>query len=295
MAGRSPRAASASAVRRSAAAGWVARRYQAQVSGVGRGVVAGQQQGHDLVAELPVGHAAAVALLVAGLQEDRQQVAAAGRGPAALGDDAVDDGVQAQEAVAGPAVGRRRQPQGQRDQATAAGGEVVHQHDERLADLAGPVGDVHVEEGAGGDAERELRHLGVNVAGFAVAPGIEHAPRQGNDRLGVGGDALAAKGGLHEAALAQPELAFAQEQAVAQPGDQHALSEVLDEVAVAGGEDFLDAVGVADEGDAAGAHAQGEDVAILAGAAGVEAEDVAAPLGKGAEQPVAPRAGRRQG
>ena len=67
-----------------------------QVQGVGedqRGrLVAGEEQGHGLVAELLVGHAGAV-LLVAGVQEDRQQVVLLAVGPA-LVDDAVEDGVE---------------------------------------------------------------------------------------------------------------------------------------------------------------------------------------------------------
>ena len=42
--------------------------------GQGRGLVAGEEQRHRLVADLLVGHAAAV-VLVAGVQQDREQVA----------------------------------------------------------------------------------------------------------------------------------------------------------------------------------------------------------------------------
>ena len=55
--------------------------------------MAGHEQRHDLVAELPVGHPPA-ALLVLGVQEHREQIAPVLAALAALGDDREEDPFQ---------------------------------------------------------------------------------------------------------------------------------------------------------------------------------------------------------
>ena len=172
-------------------------------------LVAGQEERHDLVAHLPVGHAAAV-VGVLRLQQHREQVAAVLAAGAPRGDDAVDDRVE----LAGPpaasagcaasapsrgASGRlasaRRSPPSARAGASAT------------SSRSPP--NLGVEERLGDDGLGERHHLGVDVADLAVRPAAEPARGVGGHHLAVGGDALAVERGLHEPALAQPRVALA--------------------------------------------------------------------------------------
>jgi len=67
--------------------------YQVQVSVFCGGLVTGEQERHHLVAHLVIGERRAV-VFVAGEQEHRQDVAAIGAEPPALGDQAIHDVVE---------------------------------------------------------------------------------------------------------------------------------------------------------------------------------------------------------
>ncbi len=79
--------------------------------------MAGQEQGHALVAELAVGHPPA-ALLVLGVQEHREQVAAVIVALAPLGDDAEEDAIELTHGRGDAQVRRRRQPSRNDDRAS---------------------------------------------------------------------------------------------------------------------------------------------------------------------------------
>src|SRR6266487_7206048 len=56
----------------------------------------------------------------------------------------------------------------------------------------------------------------MNVARFAFAPALNHSLSAGDHRFGVSGYSVAMKGGLGQAPLAEPLLAFARQQAIAE-------------------------------------------------------------------------------
>ena len=196
--------------------------------GRGRGVVAGEQQRHDLVAHVAVRQR--LAGLVARVQEQAEDVLAAGAARPAVGDLAKD---QAVEAAAGlPHARPRRARPAQHLQRVVARVEA-----QRGLELGGGVQasrpraiGVQPEQRAHGDAQRQLARPRVEVEGLTGA----HA-REGGVRLGlhgrVGGfDALAVEGGQHDPARAAVEVAVDGEQPVAQQWHQVAHAPVAPRV-----------------------------------------------------------------
>ena len=114
----------------------------------------------------------------------------------------------------------------------------------------------------------------MNVALLAIVPLVKHALGESDHDLAVSVDAAAIKGRLHEAALAEPVFALAGQKPVAQEGAQEPRDVVLDEVAVFRDQDLLDIVRMIEEINALGAETEGNDIAILARAAGKECEHV---------------------
>ena len=94
--------------------------------------------------------------------------------------------------------------------------------------------------------------------------------------VGVRGDALAVEGGLRESALAAVQVAFAQEQPLADELARALSAAALEEVVVVVDEYVADALGAVDEEDALAADAEGRDVAVLAREFEHEVERVAA-------------------
>ncbi len=243
--------------------------------GVGYGLVAGEEDGEDFVADLVVGHvlgcvcrwrSASVGFVGAG-EEHGEEVAfvgfAVGGGFAVLADEAVDYGVEAGfgSAEFGEAG------DGEVEEVFEAGegdDEVVEAHDgvDFVVDGADVGGDFGVEEGAGYDLERERHAGGGDVDGLAGLPVVAVGGGDGDDLVGVGGDALAMEGGRGDAALADVDGIFGGDEAFAEE-DLHAADGALfDEAVGVVDEDFSDVVGVVDEDDGRAHEAVVGDVAV---------------------------------
>ncbi len=90
------------------------------------------------------------------------------------------------------------------------------------------------------------------------------------------GDTVAVEGGLHHAALAEPEVAFAREEAVAEDVPIGAEDAALDEFFGVVDEDVFDVVGVEEQVGADVEETEAGDVAEFAGGARHEAEGILA-------------------
>ncbi len=97
---------------------------------------------------------------------------------------------------------------------------------------------------------------------------------------------------MHQAALAEPEGAFAVHQAVAEHGAEQFEDVAFAEVAIVGDENLFDEIGMRGQVDVAMAEAEGDQVAELAIAAGEEAEHIAAEIGEVSQEPMAGGRGR---
>lgn len=124
---------------------------------------------------------------------------------------------------------------------------------------------VEVEETFADDAEGELEHVGVEVAGGAGLPGAGEAGGGVGDDDAVAGDAVAVEGGLGESALAHVEGLLAGEEAVAEDGAGALHDEVAMVVGAVGGEEVADEVGVIELVDVAAEGAVVDEVAELPG------------------------------
>ena len=129
---------------------------------------------------------------------------------------------------------------------------------------------VEVEQAFADDAEGELEHVGVEVAGGAGLPGGGHAGGGVRDDDAVAGDAVAMEGGLGEAALAHVEGFLAGEEAVAEDGAGTLHDEVAMVVGAVGDEEVADEVGVVELVDVAAEGAVVDEIAEAPG--GVEHE-----------------------
>jgi hypothetical protein len=182
--------------------------------------VAGCEDGRDLVEQLLVVHRFA-ALFVAGIDEHAKKVSAGGAGVRALVADGAGDhrahGLarlgEALVAGQGPAERRQKRPHD-------ALVELVQKKRDGLADVGGFAVDVEPEHGVGHDAQGEVHHRAGDVDGALVLRGLVPLARGGLGELDHARaerpDARAMKRGLRDAALSQPEVAFAGEQAVAE-------------------------------------------------------------------------------
>src|SRR4029077_13302541 len=125
--------------------------------GVGGGLVAGDEEGHDFIAELNVVHACAVFVL--GGEKSLQKIVGGwlGRG-AAIANNGRDDGV---ETATGAKQARRfgdreavRENEGKR----GLNEETFHHGGDFFADGGSVVGALRAEEGFGDDIESEAAH-----------------------------------------------------------------------------------------------------------------------------------------
>ena len=265
--------------------------------------MAGEQQRHHLVAHVGVRQAGAV--LVLGVEQQRQQVLAARAAAAAAGDLAEDQRVQLAARVGQRRPRRARAAQHLQPVVAPVVGE-------RALELARGIGPrralfgVDPEQRAQRDAQRELAAPGVHVDPVAGAPRGDRAVDLLLHRAERGGDPLAVERRQHDPARAPVELAVDGEQPVAEQRDQ--VGEPPVAPGEVGGVRDQDAVvgGRADHEHHAGAqHAQAEDGAVALVGVEQQAERVGdhavrAPDGRqhvaGRERhraSAAPRAGRR--
>ncbi len=98
----------------------------------------------------------------------------------------------------------------------------------------------------------------------AFGPLFQQALGAGNDGAGVVVHAGFGEGGLHEAALAEPEFAFAVQQAIAEHGAEELEDVAFAEFAIFGNEDLLDEIGMEGERDFARTKTDGDEVAVFA-------------------------------
>ncbi|MCY1009774.1 hypothetical protein OV079_30270 [Nannocystis pusilla] len=181
-------------------------------------------------------------------QQHRQQVALVAAAGAPGGDDAADGAVDARAGLVEPAVLRQRQAGEPRQERVGVVGEALHDDVERAADGVGdgPV-DAGGEQGVGDDVEGEPHHRRVDVEHLSFAPGRGEALGVVDHHRGVGGDPLAVEGGLGQPPLAAPEVAVADEQAVAGDEREVAGEAVLDEQLAAADQHLVDELGVGDQ------------------------------------------------
>ena len=154
--------------------------------------MAGEEQRHGLVAQLLVGHARAI-VLVAGVQQDGQQIRLLLPTLPPLLDKAVDDGVEAAHGPVEANLAGRRQPGRQPEQAGETGAKAIQQHFQRSADVAGFLADVSTEERFGGNHQRQSHHLGGDVTRFAGNPTAQHLLGRGRHVGNVSGQPTAGR------------------------------------------------------------------------------------------------------
>jgi hypothetical protein len=152
------------------------------------------------------------------------------------------------------------------------------------------VGDVSIEERLGDDGLRQRHHLGMAIERVSLLPLGQAERGVGRHHVAGGRDALSVEGGLDETPLAQPEVVLGEEQAVAEHRPEETHPRALVEITAARHQDVLDDVRMIDQDRATGAEADGDEVAVLACARGIEAELIALQVGQTSEQEVPLRA-----
>ncbi len=240
--------------------------------GNGGGLVPGQQEGQDFVAQLAVGHAAAI--FVAGRHEHGEQVARVLSAGPALKNDAVHDFVELAHRPLDPDHGRHRDVAHDGRQNHAAAGSVAHQNVQRSRHPFRVCFHFDSEKDLGDDAHGELHHFLMDVAGFALLPAGQHFFGEGGHRIAVRRHALAMEGGLAQAALPQPSRAFVGQQALAQEPAAVLDDFVLGEILRLRDQDLLDEAGMIEEINIHPGRTVVKDVAKFAGPAGVDGQRI---------------------
>ena len=214
-----------------------------------RGLVPGDEQRHQLVAQLLVGHLAAV--LVAGLEQQREDVVAfleVGRA-AALADLGVDqlvggpaDALEDVRAVDAVRAEHRHHRQAARVRAPF---ERVR---ERRAQALAPGVVLHAEDRPDDHLERDALHRGAHRVGLPGRPALDLRGRDLGHRLLVAAHALAVEGRQHQLALRHVgALVQQQHRVVPEHRQQHDVRLAGVQHARVAGEDLLDRVGVGEE------------------------------------------------
>jgi hypothetical protein len=238
--------------------------------------VAGEEDGHGLVAQLLVGHPAAVALLVLRLEEHGEEVTAVFAARTSLLDDAVDDAVEARARLREATVrgeGQAAQEFGERHHEAPERG---HRSRQRVAHLLGLRLRLRAEERAADDGERQVRHLPRHVERAPVPPALPPKFQSVIDhQRGVGVDTLLVKGGLRQATLAAVERRLARQKPFAEQALRTLKPAPLHEARVARDEHVLNVVGVVEQVEVLRHPAEVDHVAVLARHARQEPERVA--------------------
>ena len=203
---------------------------------LGARLVAGEQQGEDGVAELPLARA------LGEQHPQRVVVRAPGRGRGA----APREDLPGELAKLGdPALGRAvRRP--------LVGAHLVDRRGHRLADPGGSFAEVDAEERLPDDLDGQAHQLRVEVdPGPLLAhrlPALEHAAGRRDDRAAARLDPRPLEGGLRQPPLPRPGLAAAGQQAVAEQRLQGVVGgEALLVAAVRIAQHVLDVVRVRDQ------------------------------------------------
>ena len=197
----------------------------------------------------------------------------AAAGPA-IGDEAVDDGVEPGARDAGAAQFRDGQPLDHVRERQQHQPEALDDAGERFADRGRLRFDVGVEERLADDRQRQPVHLACDVERRAVGPRPPHAVGVLDHHAPVARDALAVKRRLHQPSLAKMNRALARQQAVAEQPLAALEAAALREVPVVGDEDVFDLLRVPDKEQLLAAHAVVDDVAVLARDAREEVERI---------------------
>lgn len=246
-------------------------------------LVARQQQRDHLVADLPVGHRAAV--LVTRLEQRRQEVVAARSTRPVLGHDPGDERVHPRHRAAIAEVSRHGEAVGNREGPADPPGDFLDADVECIGDLRDVGGHLCVEQDLGHDLEGERGHLQAYVDDGAVPP-PRHATRGSlHHDVPVRRQSIMTERGLDEPPLAEPGIALVGQEPPAEDRLHVAPEEpVLDEVVGPGNEHLFDQRRVVDEERGAGAQAKPYDVAVLPRAPLDEPEGVARELREVADQ-----------
>ncbi len=149
--------------------------------GVGRRLVAGEEQRHHLVPELLVAHALSIALGVARIHEHREQVAGVVPLPLPLPrrtafiDHAIDGGVETAACTVEADGPRRREVVQQLGEREDGDAELLEHRAQRVANVLRLALDVGAEQRLAGDRECEARHLRREIHARTIAPLAGHA------------------------------------------------------------------------------------------------------------------------
>ena len=180
--------------------------------------MAGEHQGHHLVADLAVGEFLAAGTAGAG-QEAEDVAPGRVRICPAAGDLAEDDLVEHLARAVHPAPGRARaaqQAEGEVDPVEAEGALEVLGRGGALAGLVG----VEPEQGPHRDPHRQVAHPLVDVGDLADRQSRDRPVGLDRHRLGRGDDLLAVEGRHHDRAGAVVVVVVDRQQAVAEQRDQ---------------------------------------------------------------------------
>ena len=187
--------------------------------GVRGGLLRGQDDGHDLVAEALAAHRLQGRVLTGG-KEMRQEVLVLVRIAPALSDDVVHQVVQIGERALEGAVALGGQILGKRHQRPDAPFGFAQNIGKMIGDDRSFAPEGHVEQGPKDHVQGQRQHRLVDVDRFA---GVDPRPPVGEQAVGGVDDALgdlrhgaAPKRGRERAPLFEPDLAFAQKDALAQ-------------------------------------------------------------------------------
>ena len=229
----------------------------------GGGLVPGQEEGHHLVAELPVGHPLAIPLLVSSREQHGQEVATVDAAPPPLRDQLVDGVVQTGHRAGESTIAGQGEELEQTREGKGETREEVEDGGQGLADLLGLALHFDPEEGLGHDGHGEGRHLLVEVDLLAGPPAIAAALRVVHHGLAIGSDALAVEGGLDEPPLPPVELTVGGEQPLAEERLGPLEPQSLLEGMLLRDQHLLHVVGVAHQVGVGQADPQAHDVAVF--------------------------------
>ncbi len=256
-------------------------------------VQSGRHQGDEFIAQLFVAHGASI--LVAGLEQHGQEVAGIAVAGAAFADQAVNERVEtAHDVLVVTRAGRRNKVE-QEAVPFPLGGEAFHDHGGGFIQAINFRRDGRIKKRFGDDLRGQVHHVGMDLAGFTRLPGGEHLAGKIDDDVGVGGDAIAMKSGLGEAALADPMLTLARQQALAKETahDGRTVADGFAEIAGLCNKDGLDVPRVVENDGGAVEETDGHEIAVVAGATFEESERIAAEILEAAEKEGTFGAGRK--
>src|SRR6185312_5122725 len=232
---------------------------------------------HRLIAQLLWRHLGAV--IVHRVHQQRKQIVSRAMQHLLFLDDPVNERIEKFDLAHGAPIPRRRPTLRQTQRRPLPPKLVAHQKRQRVSHFQRLARQRRAKQRSYRDHERQLHHFARNVSHFTSLPGAHMRLRALHHRRGIFINSAAVERRLRQPPLPPPEIAFADQQSLAEQRSSHAPRQfALVEFGVLHHEDLLDQIRIVEQDALLPRHDKTHEIAVLARHARQHAQGIPAHL-----------------